>query len=185
MIEKPVALIGFMGSGKSVVGKLLSNKLNFHFIDLDSHIEKELGKSIARIFSEEGEASFRAHETRALDEVIKASRSVVSCGGGIILSEANTAKLKQNAITVYLKASQRVLHSRLSHSRNRPLLKNGDRMKIISSLLSIRESLYEQTADIVVDISDLKPEEAADVIITGLKNHMSTTAPDDSVSRLR
>ena len=114
-----IYLIGMMGSGKSTVGKILAEKMELLFIDLDSEIEKTGGKSVSEIFNQDGEDHFRKLESEELKQY---SESVVACGGGIILDEENRQYINENGVAVLLTASMDELFKRLSDSNNRPIL---------------------------------------------------------------
>ena len=111
-----IYLIGMMGSGKSTVGKILAEKMELLFIDLDSEIEKTGGKSVSEIFNQDGEDHFRKLESEELKQY---SESVVACGGGIILDEENRQYINENGVAVLLTASMDELFKRLSDSNNR------------------------------------------------------------------
>ena len=118
-----IYLIGMMGSGKSTVGKTLSKKMHKPFIDLDSEIEKGIGNNISEIFDIDGEEQFRKMETKQLKQY---SKSIVACGGGIILKDENRDFINENGITILLTASMEELSHRLSNSGNRPLLSDNN-----------------------------------------------------------
>ena len=151
-----VFLVGFMGCGKSTVGKSLALDLGWQFIDLDSYIESKAGKSITTIFSESGEESFRAMEKIALEEVAKLDRVIVATGGGAPCFNSNMDLMKSRGITIYLKLEPQVLRERLMHSRqSRPLIagKNSDELlEFIEAKLTERAPFYERAA-IAVDAS--------------------------------
>jgi shikimate kinase len=168
MNKNSIALIGFMGSGKTVAGKILAQRLNHKFIDVDKLIEKQCGKSIARIFAEDGEPVFRRYEIEAIKEASSSPSSVIACGGGAVLNSTNVDRIKMNATVVYLKASAGTLAARLSRERNRPLLKTGNKLATINALLSERAPIYEKAADIIIDTSNLNQESVADAIIAVL-----------------
>lgn len=151
-----VFLVGFMGSGKSTVGKSLALDLGWQFIDLDSYIESKAGKSIKTIFSESGEEGFRAMEKSALQEVAKLERAIIATGGGAPCFNSNMDFMKSKGITIYLKLEPRLLRDRLMPSRkSRPLIagKNSDELlEFIEAKLTERAPFYER-AVIAVDAS--------------------------------
>jgi shikimate dehydrogenase len=164
-----VALIGFMGAGKSSVGRALAQKLGKPFVDVDNLIEKKAGKSIARIFAEEGEPAFREMERAVTAEVARKAGQVIACGGGVVLSKSNTDALRKSAVLVYLKASEGAIRKRVSSGRGkRPLLANKDGVKSVEVLMAARSPLYEQAADITLDTSRLGIEATACMIIERL-----------------
>lgn len=164
-----IALVGFMGSGKSAVGKSLAHKLGRRLLDTDKMVEKAAGKTVRRIFAEDGENAFRVRETVAVREAMKTPGVVISCGGGVILNAVNATLLRGMTRVVYLKASPQVILARTGRSRRRPLLQKCNKLKTISTLLSEREALYERAAAITVDTSNLSVDEVADAIIAAVK----------------
>lgn len=161
---KNIVLIGFMGSGKTSVGKALAKKLDFKFVDLDDVIEKTVGMKLSEIFKKFGEPRFRDIESDVVNSVTKKTGQVIATGGGVVLRDENMTNLKKNGIIFCLKASEDVIFERLKHCDNRPLLMVEDPEERIRELLSKRETLYEK-ADFSVDTSGLTPEEVADRII--------------------
>ncbi len=169
-----IALIGFMGAGKSEVGKALAQRLGRKFIDLDFLIEKRAGKSISRIFLEDGEAAFRELEVEVTKEISQVDNSVIACGGGIILNQVNIDRLRRKAVIVYLSADPSLLLKRVQGSEDlRPLLKGEDKERRVRELLSFREPLYKRAADIEVDTSKLDVEAVVERIISELKKDES------------
>jgi len=165
-----IALIGFMGAGKTAVGKLLAEKLNKKLIELDSLIELKAEKPIARIFKEDGEIAFRQLEIEATKEVAGNKNQVIACGGGIVLNKINIDRLKEEGIVVYLTASPEVILQRVSADNTvRPLLENNNKTLTIRELLKFREPFYERAADIKIDTSKLDIESTTQQIIARLK----------------
>ncbi len=167
-----VALIGFMGAGKTAVGRVLAEKLDKKLIELDSLIELKAGKSIARIFQEDGEIAFRQLEIEAAKEVAAGKNQVIACGGGIVLNKINIDHLKEESVMVYLTASPEVILDRLStDSEMRPLLKTSNKAITIKELLKFRQPFYKRAADIKIDTSKLDIEATAELIIARLKEY--------------
>ncbi len=165
-----IALIGFMGSGKTAVGRILAEKLNKRFVELDSLIEQKAGKSIPQIFAQDGEIAFRELEIELTKEVAESKNQVIACGGGIVLNKINIDRLKDKAVIVYLTASPAVILKRTSADKNeRPLLLSSNKTVTIGELLRFRKPFYERAADIKIDASKLDINTAADEIITRLK----------------
>jgi len=151
-----IALIGFMGAGKSVAGRALAVKLDMDFIDLDSLIEEKTGSSIAGIFSRDGEAAFRRIEAEAAAQVAGLKEKVIACGGGVVLEQNNISLLRESSIIVYLAAGRDILLRRVLHSQSRrPLLEVAGPAAAIDGLLKYRSPLYEKAADIIIDTSGL------------------------------
>ena len=160
-------LIGMMGSGKSSVGKILANKLQFSIIDIDKEIEKDEKLSIKEIFEKKGENYFREIESKYL--LKKKELTVVSCGGGIILDKKNREFLKTSGYTIYLKSSIPTLEKRLLNKNSRPLLNNENLKETLINLYSKRKKLYISTADITIITDGRSVKEVCELIIEKLK----------------
>jgi len=145
-----IALIGMSGAGKTTVGKLLAEKMNYEFVDLDDQIEKKENKSISQIFADEGEEFFRQLETKMLSELINMDKIVISTGGGIIKNEKNREFLKNNFFNIFLNVSIDEALERLQQNDNRPLLLGNSKDKW-QNLYNERLFLYYQTADYIVN----------------------------------
>lgn len=159
-----VVLIGFMGAGKTAVGKSLAQHLSSSFIDTDHLIEKRTGKQIKEIFAEQGEEAFRKLETETVKEVSEKEDQVIAVGGGAVLREENVQALKKNGVLVYLKADLAILFERTKGTQKRPLLEVPSPKEEIERLLSIREGVYQEVADIIIDTSALSvPEVVSEV----------------------
>jgi len=170
-MKTSLALIGFMGTGKTAVAKALARRLNKEFIELDSLIEKKAGKSIPAIFQQDGEAAFRSLETEVTGQVAGRKNVVIAGGGGIILNKINIEYLKKECVIVYLTASPEVILKRTAGVKNkRPLLEVADKAQRIQELLKQRQPLYEQAADIKIDTSGLDINSVAKQVISELKN---------------
>ena len=169
-----IALIGYMGTGKTVVGQFLAEKLNRKFIELDWMIEEQAEKKIPDIFKEGGEITFREYEIEATKNVAGENNAVIACGGGVVLNKINTDRLRENGITVYLTASPEVILERVSDEKGqRPLLEVEDQLKTIKEMLEFRKPFYERAADITVDTSELSIGEVVEKIIEKLKEDES------------
>lgn len=157
-----IILIGMMGSGKTTVGKLLAERLQYKLIDTDHIIEETQGLSITRIFEAHGESKFRELEENVIDKISKLTDVVISTGGGIILNPINTIRLKEMGTVIYLKASAEQLEANLSDSPDdRPLLKTHT----LAVLLKVRESLYANAAHYCIDIDGKTIEEITSEIL--------------------
>ncbi|MCJ7763733.1 MAG: shikimate kinase [Dehalococcoidales bacterium] len=167
-----IALIGFMGAGKTAAGRLLAKKLGKKLVELDSLIELRAGKPIPDIFHEDGEAAFRRLEIEVTREVAGNRNQVIACGGGVVLNQINIDRLKKGAMVVYLIASPEVILQRVSDDSSvRPLLENSNKALNIRELLKFRQPLYERAADIMIDTSGLDIETVAEQIIAGLEEY--------------
>jgi shikimate kinase len=146
-----IYLVGLMGAGKTSVGRLLARRLGKTFYDCDHEIERATGVKVPVIFEIEGEAGFRARESKILAELVRCKEAVLATGGGAVLSPENRALLSANGIVVYLRAMPLELWKRTRHDKNRPLLKTADPLATLEQLFEERDPLYRGTADIVVD----------------------------------
>ena len=160
-------LIGMMGSGKSSVGKLLANKLQFSNIDIDKEIEKDEKLSIKEIFEKKGENYFREIESKYL--LRKRKLAVVSCGGGIILYKKNREFLKTSGYTIYLKSSIPTLEKRLLNENGRPLLSNDNLKETLINIYSKRKTLYTSAANTTIITDRGSVKEVCELIIKKLK----------------
>ena len=149
-VSDNIFLVGPMGVGKTTVGSQLARMLRYEFIDSDQEIEKHTGASISLIFDIEGEDGFRVREARMIDELTGRKHIVLSTGGGSVLNEVSRQHLRSKGFTIYLKASNELLHERLQKSRNRPLMETDDKLAVIKKLTEEREPLYRAVADATV-----------------------------------
>ena len=162
-----IYLIGMMGSGKSTVGKILAEKMELLFIDLDSEIEKTGGKSVSEIFNQDGEDHFRKLESEELKQY---SESVVACGGGIILDEENRQYINENGVAVLLTASMDELFKRLSDSNNRPILHDENTEKALTNLWLERKKDYLNTSDFLIETDGENPIEITNKIFSKINS---------------
>lgn len=156
-----IYLVGFMGSGKSTVGRLLARRLGFKFADLDSVIEEESGKSIAEIFSLHGEDHFRRLETEALARLAADRKSVIALGGGAFVAHENREMLEKSGTSVWLKVSCEEAARRCRGDSQRPLAHDQTRFQ---KLHKIRQPVYEK-ADIHVETDGKEPDMVCDLIL--------------------
>ena len=160
-----IYLMGMMGSGKSTVGKTLSQQLGKPFIDLDLEIEQSTGKTISEIFENDGAEHFRNIESNQLQQH---SDSIVACGGGIILKEENRVIIKENGKAILLTASIPELSNRLSASANRPLLTDDNMEETLTKLWLERQLHYLSTADYTIETDGKTPEKIIEEILNQL-----------------
>lgn len=165
---KNIVLIGFMGTGKSSVGKVLAEKLGVKFVDVDEVIEKTTGMKISEIFSKFGESRFRDIETEIIKLITKKKGQVIATGGGVVLRDENMKQLKESGVIFCLKASENVIFERVKGTQNRPLLQVENPKQTIRELLQKRMPLYEK-ANFCINTEGLTPEEVADKIIEEYK----------------
>ena len=147
----PIFLVGMMGAGKTTIGKSLAKALQREFLDLDHELEARCGVRIPTIFEIEGEVGFRKRECQVLDDCTLRPGLVMATGGGAVLAPENRNALRTRGVVVYLRASVDELHRRTSRDRNRPLLATADPRATLRNLLELREPLYREVADIVMD----------------------------------
>lgn len=167
MNNKHIILIGFMGTGKSSVGKILSKSLELPYIDTDYKIELRKQQSIPKIF-EKGEAYFRSIEEETLNDIIiNHSPSIISTGGGIILSEKNRALMK-NHLVILLQASIEEIYKRVKQNQERPLLHVKDVRGKIADTLDQRKALYAHLANITINTDNKEIKQVAEEIVSNL-----------------
>ena len=164
-----VVLIGFMGSGKSSIAKLLHEKLHFPIKDTDLLIEAKWGKKIPAIFKDEGEEKFREYETQILKDLLKDDSVVIATGGGIIEKEVNHALLKSNSVVFYLRTTPENVLKFTAGDKNRPLLQVKDPLSFVTEKLNKREPKYIQLSDFQVDTYNQSLEASTATIINYLK----------------
>ncbi|MBF0318116.1 MAG: shikimate kinase [Nitrospirae bacterium] len=161
---KNIVLTGFMGTGKTTVGRLLSETLGRPLIDIDSEIETATATKINEIFATHGEPRFRQLETDMAIKLSSLKGVIISTGGGIVLREENMTHLRRNGYIVCLMATPEAILSRVSGSDDRPLLKVPNPLQKIYELLDFRRPLYEK-ADLIIDTDDKTPETIVEEII--------------------
>ena len=154
-----------MGSGKTTIGKVLSENLRFHFEDLDKTIESIFKLSTNEIFLKYGEKKFRNAETKAL---LNSEAVIISCGGGVILKRENRSFIKKG-VSFFLNVDLNELVRRLEHANNRPLLNSKNLKEGLESLWKKRKDLYLDTADYVININDESPNDIAQKIMEYVK----------------
>ena len=166
--HRNVALVGPMGSGKSHVGRLLAERLELAFVDLDACIAEAAGMSIPDIFASEGETGFRARESAALANALSKDAHVIATGGGAVLDAGNREALRGAATVVYLQVALDEQLRRLAGDSGRPLLQGVDRAERLAQLQAQREPLYREVADLAFDTGTFPPEQIADALAAWL-----------------
>lgn len=144
-------MVGLPGSGKSTVGRQLARRIHLPFYDSDHAIESQLGCSIREYFEREGEERFRDVEESVLDDLTRNQNGILSTGGGSVLRAANRRNLRDRGQVVYLKSSPDELFKRLRHDINRPLLQVADPLSRLRDLYAVRDPLYRETANFVIE----------------------------------
>jgi len=170
---KNVILIGFMGTGKSTIGRLLSKSLGYPLIDTDHHIEAQEGRPITEIFANEGEDHFRDIETQLLRDLQsqQAHKHIVSTGGGIILREENRQLLQELGFVVWLVATPENILERTARNRDRPLLHTEDPAETIRKLIEYRKPFYAESAHLTLETTGLTFSEITTGIIESARYH--------------
>ena len=164
-----IFLIGMMGSWKSTVGKKLASSLDLQFIDTDDEIEEATKQTVSNIFEEQGEAQFREMETAYFVEKSQQPGFVISTGGGIVVTEANRIALRNNGITIFLKASPETLSHRIKNTDKRPLLHGDDPLFRLSKIWKERKEFYEESAHLIIETDRLNPVQVLAIIIKKLE----------------
>ena len=144
MLKKNIALIGFMGSGKSLVSNKLAVLLKREVISTDDWVERREGRSIDRIFEKSGEPYFREQEARAVKEAAGRESVIIDCGGGVVLNPQNIKELRKKGVIVFLAASPETVYQRVKDKKDRPLLKTADPQARIRQLMDQRNPFYAQ-----------------------------------------
>jgi len=169
-MKSSIALIGFMGAGKTAVGQALAEKLNKKFVEMDALIEQKAGKSIPEVFQQDGEIAFRELEIEVTKEAAQGKNQVIACGGGVVLNKINIDRLRNESTVVYLTASPKVILKRISTGGGeRPLLKTSNQALTIQELLTFRKPFYERAADIKINTSKLDIDAVVNQIIMKIK----------------
>jgi shikimate kinase len=159
-----LALVGFMGTGKSSVGRIAAQELGFEFLDTDELIEERSGRRITDIFAQQGEDVFRQLESQLVADLANRRDLVISTGGGLVMNPANLAGLKSHALVVCLWASPEVIWQRTRHQTHRPLLQASDPLAKIRDLLTARETAYRQ-ADVLLNTEMRSAREVAQQVL--------------------
>ncbi|WP_231550574.1 shikimate kinase [Chitinibacter sp. ZOR0017] len=164
-------LVGLMGAGKTTVGRALAKASGKIFHDSDHEIEARTGARIPTIFELEGEAGFRAREAEAIAELTQLQNIVLATGGGAVLNPDNRAFLRRNGYVIYLCASPEELYQRTCHDKNRPLLQTADPKARLAELFAIRDPLYREVADLVIDTSNQSVNSLLQLLIKELEKN--------------
>jgi shikimate kinase len=171
MSQHNLFLIGPMGAGKTTVGRQLSEALQLEFIDSDHEIQRRTGVDIPTIFEFEGEEGFRNREQAVIDELTAKEGIILATGGGVVLREANRQKLCSRGLVVYLQCSPEQQFERTCRDRNRPLLQTENPLERLRSLMRMRDPLYRQTANIVINTEGRNTHS----VVREITRHLSST----------
>ena len=156
-----LVLVGPMGAGKTSIGRRLAERFGLQFVDADHHVEQHTGATIAAIFEHVGEAGFRERERAALAELLAGRERLVATGGGAVLDAENRRRMRERGFVVYLCVGLESQLKRLHRDRTRPLLQRADREDVLRDLARVRDPLYREVADLVLDTDGLTAAEAA------------------------
>lgn len=175
-LSKNIVLVGFMGCGKSTVGRDLFQLLGYPLVDMDSTIERNTGMSIPEIFEKSGENAFRDMETELLQQLAEDTRArkIISTGGGVIMREENRRLLRELGYVVWLDAPVAVIWDRTKRTKNRPLLQTEDPKVRIQTLLDSRLPMYEEVAHLRLDTSGLNSRELATGILESARYYFTS-----------
>ncbi|MCD4670398.1 MAG: shikimate kinase [Actinomycetia bacterium] len=168
-MKNNIALIGFMGSGKTTAGRLLADRIGYLFLDLDELIEISEQRKINDIFRESGEDHFRDIELKTIKKIAYNKACVFACGGGVVLRGENMKIISKNSYVVYLMVSPLEAVKRLFRSMDRPLLPDKKRNERIHELIDAREKLYSGYADIIINNEKISPEDTIERIIASVQ----------------
>ena len=171
-----IFLIGFRGTGKTTIGKIISRMLDREFIDADEYLEQKERKTVKDIFDEGGEKLFREMESRVIAELCLLDNKIIATGGGVILREENVKKLKKNGVLILLTADvdticKRIYRDKFTQQR-RPSLTDRNGYQEIEYLLEYRKPLYDKAADFVLNTDSMSVNDAARKIVNFIKNHV-------------
>ena len=161
-------LIGPMGAGKSAVGRQLARMLHLSFVDSDDEIESRTGVDIPFIFEKEGEEGFRKREAKVIDDLSALEGVVLATGGGAVVDPQSRSRLGARGFVVYLHTTVNQQLARTQKGRQRPMLENGDREKILEELMALRDPMYREIADIIVETDGRKVKAVAGEILDRL-----------------
>ena len=174
LLDRPIAFVGMMGSGKSLVGRRLARLLDLPFVDSDSRVEAAAGISVAEIFEIAGEEKFREMEQTAISEALTAGPMILSTGGGSICAESTAQVLCERSIVVWLRAEPETLLSRIGSVGSRPLLHGDDPLQTLRKLAETRAGDYGK-AHITVQTDDLSAHSTTNAVLRALDRHLAVT----------
>jgi shikimate kinase len=171
-----VLLIGMMGAGKSTTGQLLARRLGWPYLDSDAEIERRTGRTVPEIWRAEGEAAFRAEESKVLAQATTSDGpAVIAVAGGAVVDPDNRARIRGAGLVVWLRADISVLAGRVGSGEGRPLLDDGP-AAALARLYEGREPIYEELADVIFDVDRMPPPEVVDRIVAALHERSAADA---------
>ncbi len=166
--QRTVVLTGMMGAGKTTIGRRLAPRLGLKFFDADEEIQKAAGMSVADLFAAHGEASFRSGEAQVIARLLASPPHVLATGGGAILNAETRRRIKEQAISVWIKADVETLMRRAARRNTRPLLRTGDPRETLAKLLATRAPYYAE-ADVIVESRPGPHSKTVDAIVEALR----------------
>lgn len=169
MKNSNIVVIGFMGSGKTTLGKRLASKIKYKFVDMDKYIEKKEKMSVAEIFEAKGEDYFRRLETEVSEEMSKKEKYVIATGGGVVNNPENMKFLCENSTILYLKSTPEHIYRNIGKDKKRPLLQVNNKMEVIRTLMKERTPVYEKYAQVTINVSTGAVKYIISRIIRGLE----------------
>ena len=172
-----LVLIGFMGTGKTTVGKKLARRFGMKFVDTDQEIERITGMSINDIFKKHGQIRFRSEEKAAVRRICRNQNQVISTGGGVVLDSGNRAMLQKDSFLVCLEAAPQVIYERVKRKKNRPLLHTDDPLETIKQMLTERQLFYSR-ADYTVDTSNMELEAVVEAVKQAFEQYVKNRKTD-------
>lgn len=161
-------LVGPMGAGKTSIGRRLAERFGLEFVDADQAIVDDVGSSIPAIFENVGEAGFRTHEKRVLAGLLERSGQLLSTGGGAVLDTDNRRRIRERGFVVWLRVGVEAQLQRLQRDKSRPLLQRDDREQVLREMATLRDPLYRDVADLIVDTDAHSPAEATAQLVVRL-----------------
>lgn len=167
-----IILVGFMGTGKTTVGKMLADRLDMEFSDMDDLIEDRTGRKISEIFATDGESFFRCVEREVVADLAGERGRVIGAGGGVVLDSRNIEDFSRTGLVVCLSAAPEAILERVEKESHRPLLEEGDKMKRITALLEKRKPLYD-TIPAQIETTGLSAEQVAGKIVDLYREYRS------------
>jgi shikimate kinase len=169
-MSRPVVLVGIMGVGKTTVGRRLAEALRWQFVDADDEIERAAGLTVAEIFARHGEPEFRRGEREVIARLLREDRHVVATGGGAFVDPLTRARIRERAVSIWLRAPLDVLMARVARRDDRPLLRTADPRATLEALLASRTPAYEE-ADLSVDSTAAPHASTVATILAALEDH--------------
>ncbi len=168
VLPRTLALVGLMGVGKTTIGKRLAEHFGLPFVDADEEIERAAGQSVADIFTHYGEAAFRDGEQKVISRLLEGETRVLATGGGALTHPKTRERLKERAITLWLRTDIKVLARRVANKPHRPLVRDRNPMDVLKDHMKTRYPLFEM-ADVVVDTGDHSHARTVDLVLDALK----------------